>query len=271
MAEPSGPRPNRSHASDAYLDQLFETKPEEFVATRNGLVAKLNALGKRRIASELKALRKPTVPVWAINRLARREPDNVAALLDAANQLRSTQAKALRNRTSADQLRSAAQAEREALRTLLRSAQEVMREANRPDTPGLLGRVESTLHAHAVGNPADRELLRRGRLSREAQALGFAGLLSSPGAAVATRQAEAAAVQGPVLRQQARAERAAQQAANRLRSAASRAQRIAERLKGRAQRLAAEAVKAQKEAAAAEQNAAAARRRLDEARRSGLP
>ena len=262
------PRPNRSPASDAYLDQLFETTPEEFVATRNGLVAKLNALGKNQVASELKALGRPTVPVWAINQLARREPDKVAALLDAANQLRSTQARALRNKTSADQLRAAAQAEREALRTLLRSAQEFLREANRPDTPGLLGRVESTLHAHAVGNSADRELLRRGQLSREALALGFAGLLGSPGAAVATRQAEAAAVQGPVLRHQARAkQRAAQQAANRLKGAASRAQRIAERLKGRAERLAAEAAKVQKEAAAAEQNAADARRRWDEARR----
>jgi len=268
MTERSGPRPNRSHASDAYLDQLFETTPEEFVATRNGLVAKLNALGEHQVASELKALGRPTVPVWAINRLARREPDNVAALLDAANQLRSTQARALRSRTSADQLRAAAQAEREAVRTLLRSAQEVLREANRPDTPGLLGRVESTLHAHAVGSPADRELLRRGRLSREAQALGFAGLLSSPGAAVATRQSGAAAVQGPALHQQARAkQRAAQQAANRLRITTNKAQRIAERLKARAQRLAAEAAKAQKEAAVAEQNAADARRRWDEARR----
>src|SRR5215471_15188760 len=135
MAERSAPRPNRSSAGDTYLDQLFETAPEDFIATRNELVAKLNAIGERKVASELKALGKPTVPVWAINRLARREPDKVAALLDAANQLRSTQ--------------------------------EVLREANRADTPGLLGRVESTLHAHAVGNPADRELLRRGRLSRE--------------------------------------------------------------------------------------------------------
>src|SRR5215813_6071110 len=218
MADRSAPRPNRSSASDAYLDQLFETAPEDFVATRNELVARLNAIGQRKVASELKALGKPTVPVWAINQLARREPDKVAALLDAANQLRSTQARALRNRASAEHLRSTAQAEREAIRTLLRSAQEVLREANRADTPGLLGRVESTLHAHAVGNPADRELLRRGRLSREAQALGFAGLMSSPGAAVATRQSGAAAVQGPALHQQARAkQRAAQQAANRLR------------------------------------------------------
>jgi hypothetical protein len=260
--------PNRSRASEAYLDRLFETAPEDFVAIRNELVAKLNAMGKRQVASELKALGRPTVPVWAINRLARREPNKVAALLDAANQLRNTQARALRNRASAEHLRSTVQAEREALRTLLRSAQEVLREANRADTPGLLGRVESTLHAHAVGNPADRELLRRGRLSREAQALGFAGLLDSPGAATATRQPRLAAAQGPAQRRQARAERrAAQQAANRLRAAATRAQRIAERVKARAQRLAAEAARAQAEAASAEQSAADARRRRDEALR----
>src|SRR5215472_5364283 len=268
MAERSAPRPNRSSAGDTYLDQLFETAPEDFIATRNELVARLNAIGERKVASELKALGKPTVPVWAINRLARREPDKVSALLDAANQLRSTQARALRNRASAEHLRSTAQAEREAIRTLLRSAQEVLREANRADTPGLLGRVESTLHAHAVGNPADRELLRRGRLSREAQALGFAGLLDSPGAAIAARQPSVAAKQGPARRKQARAERrAAQQAANRLRAAAGRAQRVAERLKGRAQRLPAEAAKTQGEAAAAEQSAADARKRWDEALR----
>ena len=269
----SEPRPNRSRASDAYLDQLFETAPEGFVAARNELVAKLDAMGKRKVASEIKALGKPTVPVWAINRLARLEPDKVGALLDAANQLRSAQARALRSKVSAEHLRAAAQAEREAVRTLLRSAREVLREANRADAAGLLGRVESTLHAHAVGNQANRELLRRGRVSREAQALGFAGLLDSLGGAIAARQPRAAAVEGPAQRRQARAERrAAQQAASRLRATATRAQRIAKRLQGRAQRLAAEAAKAQGEAAAAEQDAADARRRLGEALRiSGAP
>ncbi len=258
----------RSRASDAYLDPLFETAPEDFVAARNALVAKLNGIGKRKVASEIKALGKPTVPVWAINRLARREPDKVAALLDAATQLRSTQARALKNRASAEQLRAAAQAEREALRALLRSAREVLSEANRADTAGLLGRVESTLHAHAVGNQANRELLRRGRVSREAQALGFAGLLDSAGGVIAASEPRAATAEGPAQRRQARAKRrAAQQTANRLRAAAIRAQRIAERLRGRAERLAAQAAKAQGEAAAAEQDVADARRRRDEALR----
>ena len=52
--------------------------PAEFVAARNALAKKLKADGHRDEAAAVAALRRPTVPDWALNSVALQEPDVVA-------------------------------------------------------------------------------------------------------------------------------------------------------------------------------------------------
>jgi hypothetical protein len=50
---------------DPSVDRLYELPLDEFVAARD-------ALAKERKDPAVKKLRKPTVPAWAVNQLARR-------------------------------------------------------------------------------------------------------------------------------------------------------------------------------------------------------
>jgi hypothetical protein len=82
--------------SDAHdLEGLFALPPGEFVAARDRLVRQLRAEQRRDDAAAVKALRRPTVAVWALNQLARREPAQLGELLDAAESLREAQARAV--------------------------------------------------------------------------------------------------------------------------------------------------------------------------------
>jgi hypothetical protein len=111
----------------ADLGQLFATAPEQFVAARDNLVAKLKASGSTKAASAIKGLPKPTLVVWVINQLGRSHPELVESLVESGDRLRQLQAHALRGRsTSADNFRAASQAQREAMGALIRAAGQVL-------------------------------------------------------------------------------------------------------------------------------------------------
>ncbi len=99
----------------AEVTELFRALPGDFVATRSALVDRLLAEGRDGDAAAVKALRKPTLVVWALNQLAERDPDGVAELLDAGAELRAAQKATLSGGGGADRLRSATVARREAI------------------------------------------------------------------------------------------------------------------------------------------------------------
>src|SRR6185369_10672495 len=78
------------------VDALHETPPAEFVAARNALVKEARAAHQEKLAAEIAALRKPSTIVWLVNQLARKHPQDVAALGEAGKGLRQAQGKALR-------------------------------------------------------------------------------------------------------------------------------------------------------------------------------
>ena len=66
--------------------ELFRVPPEDFIAERDALVQRLRAEGRDEDATAVKALRKPTTVVWALNQLATREPDALAAVFEAGRE-----------------------------------------------------------------------------------------------------------------------------------------------------------------------------------------
>ena len=156
---------------EAELDSLYAHSPEEFTAARNDLARRLKQAGQEGAAAKVKQLRKPTVPLWAVNQLARSHPDELRTLLDAADRLRTAQQDALRGAESGE-LRKATADEREALRKLTQRGEALARAASRAIAPE---RIAATLRAAAV-DPAARELLAQGRLSEELEASGFGAL-----------------------------------------------------------------------------------------------
>jgi hypothetical protein len=148
-------------------DHLFTVPPERFVEEREKLARRLRSEGDKETAKEVKALRRPSLAVWTINRLAREREDHVGALLDAADRLQHGKA-------------DAAEEVRKALGRLVHDAEQLLEEEDRRATDSTLRTVASTLQA-AAG--ADRDALRQGRLTEELEPGGFEAMAGLAGSA----------------------------------------------------------------------------------------
>jgi hypothetical protein len=235
------------------IDQLFALPLDEFTAARNALAKRLKQRGDAEAAKTVRALPKPSVATWAVNQLARRDPDAVRSLLNVAARLRSAQERSLKGERAADELRAAQAEERELIRKLARGAEAVLRSAGRPASGPTLERVSSLLRSAAVTEPG-RTSLREGRLSGDVEVSGFDAFT---GLEVPTGRGRTAPV-GDDLAERRRRKREAEQRRKKLekrvRELASQAEAA-----GRA------AQKARQEAEEAERVAAERLREADEA------
>jgi hypothetical protein len=172
-------------------DELFGLAPEEFVAARDELARRLKREGDAEAAARVKALRRPPLSAWAVNRLAREQGPALAPLLAAGERLRAATQAALAGEGAAE-LRAAAMAEREAVAGLVRATLELLREAGHPATDATRDRVAATLHA-AAASPEAAELVRHGRLTADLDPSGFG---TTPDAAFGDEPAPAARTAG---------------------------------------------------------------------------
>jgi hypothetical protein len=156
---------------DKEIDRLYGLPLDRFTEARDTRVKELRSAGEREAANHLKQARKPTAAAWVANQLARSERMNVRALLTAGEQLRDGQAELIRG-GKPDELRRAEESERRALTALLDAGRELT------DGDATLRKLESTLRAAAI-DPEARELLERGRLTKELSPSGF-GLTGMP-------------------------------------------------------------------------------------------
>jgi hypothetical protein len=153
------------------VDALYALPLGEFVGARNELAKQLRQEGRKEEAERVAGLPKPTVAAWAANQLARRERRDVDLLLDAGHRMRAAHKE--RDAEKARQaIESARDAERDAIRRLVSSAEKLLEEGHGSATRGTLDRVAATLRAAAVTEEG-RELLARGQLSEELSTTGF--------------------------------------------------------------------------------------------------
>jgi hypothetical protein len=153
---------------EAELDALYALPPAEFTAARNDLARRLKDAGQTDASAQVKSLRKPTVPLWAVNQLARHNQKGIDALLTAGERLRAAQQDALQSGDSSA-LRDATATERKVLRELTQQADELLRKAGHSAAGE---RIASTLRSAAL-TAEGGDLLRRGRLSEELESSGF--------------------------------------------------------------------------------------------------
>jgi DNA repair exonuclease SbcCD ATPase subunit len=240
---------------ESELDDLFGRPLDEFTATRNELAKRLRKAGQEDAAASVAALKKPSVPVWAVNQLARRHPDDVEQLVAAGERLRKAQEAAFRGGGSAD-VREASGAERTAARLLTRMAQELLEEEGRPTTRAVTDRIGSLLRAAAV-NPDAAGLLTAGRLSEEVESTGFgavAGIAPPPSKRPKARPKDDAA----------RKRREEEQRRKRLEAQVQKLRRAAEEAEARLERVEQAAEKARAAAEHAREALSAAEAELDE-------
>src|SRR5579863_2437301 len=80
---------------DDAIDTVLAAAPRDFIATRNRVAGELAKAGDKAAAARVRGLRRPSPSVWAINQLARRDPEAVAQLLDSGAALIAAQERAL--------------------------------------------------------------------------------------------------------------------------------------------------------------------------------
>jgi hypothetical protein len=154
-------------------EALYGLPAGEFTKARNARAKELRA-EQPELAELVAKLPKPTAAAAAINRVARDDPSEVRALVQAGRALRSAQESALAGQ--------GAGAVAEATREHRAALERVRREARRLDvSDAVLERLTATLRAASV-DPEQQPLLERGLIATELESAGF-GL--DPGLAAA--------------------------------------------------------------------------------------
>jgi hypothetical protein len=148
---------------------LFRVEPERFVPARDELVKRLRTDGRDEDAATVKALRKPTAMVWALDQLAGCEPDALSTLFDAGRSLRAAQQAALGGK-GADEPLTAGATRRAAVESLTRSTVRILDEAGSRGAPQA-DAIAAALEICSVDATAGAELA--------------AGILQKPPSAVA--------------------------------------------------------------------------------------
>lgn len=178
---------------DKQIDQLYSVPLDEFVERRNEFARSLRKDANRQAADEVRKLRKPTLPAWTVNQLARREKMRLRGLLTAGERLRKAHEELLVG-GSPEALQQGRDGERRAIAELVGAAELLLKEAGHPASEATLERVRDTLHAAVVDEGIGRSV-REGRLEKEEQMTGF-GFGNLP----ATPAAERAAKTKPTTR-----------------------------------------------------------------------
>ena len=145
---------------------LYELPANEFTTGRND---RAKALRKENpeLAAQVAKLPKPTAAAAAVNMLARRDPSEVRALIQAGKRLRDAQERAVAGRRGGENLQEAVREHRAAL-------ERVQREVRRLRlSESVLERAVSTFRAASI-DPELQPLLERGLLAREVESAGFA-------------------------------------------------------------------------------------------------
>lgn len=267
-------------------DDLFRLPPSEFTAARDALAKRLRADGRRDEAAEVKSLRRPTVAAWALNQVARTEPEAVERLIAAGEDVAAAQRRALSGVREAG-LRDASQQRRSRIDEVWKVAAGILQDAG-VEPASHRQAIADTLEAASLDEAA-ADALRAGRLSKELPApsgfgavAGFTVVPSDdtedapPAAApdeedpehaarqaIAEAQRIAAAADEDASEAEARAGDA-RQSALRTEAEAQRLQERARDVRARADRLAQEADDLADRAAAARAAADDAARRLRE-------
>lgn len=158
---------------EAVLDELYSAPLDEFIARRTALAKQLKAEGRTEEAAEVGGARKPSVPLWTVNQLARRNKPAVKKVVDASNAL----GKAL-GKGDHDAYTAAQKEQTDALKKVRDAARSLL---GKPTDP-VLERVVSAFRTASVDDDL-REALLAGRLTEEPEASGFdavAGLSFAP-------------------------------------------------------------------------------------------
>lgn len=182
---------------------LYGLPLDRFIPERAALVKALRGEQRRDEASEVAALRKPSVAAWAVNQLVRTQTTQMEALFAAGDDLVQAQADAAAGKPAGDALRAATRRQRDAVQGLVGAAEGLLSSDGHPLSQATLERVGDTLRAAAIDEEARRRV-EDGCLAHELRfvGLGVGGLTAAPPRSPSTRKEPAAPPRSPSKRKE---------------------------------------------------------------------
>lgn len=236
------------------IADLLALPLEQFTQARNARAKALKQEGQGDVASEVFRLRRPTVHLWAANRVARNDPAALRTLRDSARAVAKAQTG---SGSSARDLRTASEAFQAALDGAVKAAEDVLQKNGHPASEQTRRQLREIFRLAAVQGGSTWEHLEKGALitepSAEEDVLSMFQASAQPSGA---RRREATTEEPEDPHAVRAAERAARMDAER-----------AEQLDDVARRLRAEADAAAEQAKRADERARAAEKQAGEARR----
>ncbi|MDQ4143860.1 MAG: hypothetical protein M3198_09000 [Actinomycetota bacterium] len=147
-------------------DDLYSLPLDEFTAARDELAKRLRDEGDKEASRAVKALRKPNLPAWAINQLARREGEALGRLLALRDELAEA--------GDAKELRRLSSERRKTMSLLVERATEILTEAGHSSSASTTEAISQSLQAG--DDEEERDRLIRGVLDRPLEPSGFEAL-----------------------------------------------------------------------------------------------
>jgi len=244
---------------DALTAELLGQPLDQFTSRRNAKVKELKASGQADLALEVSALKKPSLPLWAVNRVDRATLDG---LRSAAQALVKAQAAAASGRSNAArELRAASEEFQRRLEAAGVAGAAVLRQGGHPAGEETLRRMREILRLAALEGGQTWDRLRKGALVTEPRPRDdMLEMFGAGGAPAGGRQAGQAEAR--------RAADLAQRAARTDEELAERATQTAQRLHAEATEAAAAARRAAERATSAEQEATRARAQAKKSQRA---
>jgi len=156
------------------IARLLAVPLGDFVEERKRLATQLKSLGRRDEAQAIAKLPKPSSALWAVNQLARREPEAIRRLA------KLTAAMQAGPRHAPDDYAQRLAEHRDVLRSLREAAEQILVDAKIGVSPALLERILHTLRA-GMADDETRAAIEKARLLREVGELDFTSLLGAGG------------------------------------------------------------------------------------------
>jgi hypothetical protein len=152
-------------------EELYARSPDEFTAARNAAAKQARSQGDRELAARITALRRPTLPAWAVNQMARRCRGDIEPLLDLGRTLRESS-----TGLSAEELRQLTRQRHQLVQSLVQQARDLAVSDGRRLSEDAVQGVRQTFEA-TLSDADSADAVAAGRLSDalEVSGFGFAG------------------------------------------------------------------------------------------------
>ncbi len=165
-------------AADSLLgiaEELYSLLPAEFTGTRNQWAKQTKADGDTELATQVSALRKPSVAAWVVNMMMRHQGEQMTQVLELGASLRQAQAD-----LDGEALRELTRQRRQLTTAVTRQGRELAGELGTRITETVADQVQGTLHAAMVDEDA-AAAVRSGLLvsSLEATGVGAADVVDA--------------------------------------------------------------------------------------------